>query len=185
MNTLRLFLFAFAVLLLLASCGKEPQASFTMSNPNPSPGEQVTLTNTSINAEDYVWEIDAGVYSTIESPVVIYPTSGTRTIHLTAIKRNKKSYSDQQIVVKQEGKATFWQTTSNYQYNVIVTIGSSSKQITTGVATPTGCDVTGCANFHLAPGTYPYTAAQVSPGTQTWNGNVTITDGGCVTIQLP
>jgi PKD repeat protein len=178
------FLVSFLAVSLFWGCSKEPQASFTISNPNPSPGEQVTLTNTSVNANEYVWEIDAGVYSTLESPVVIYPTSGLRTIHLTAIKRSKKSYSDQEINVKQEGKLTFWQNSSSFVYPVNVTIGTLTRQITNSAAV-TSCDVSNCANFHLQPGTYAYTAAQVSPGVQTWSGNATITDGGCMIIQLP
>jgi hypothetical protein len=184
MKFMRLILLLGVVVFLSGGCTREPQASFTMSNPNPSPGELVTLTNTSTDADDYVWEIDAGVYSTVESPVVVYPTSGTRTIHLTAIKRSKKSYADQDIVVKQEGKVTFWQDASSFAFTVNVTIGSATHQVTAS-SSAASCDVAGCANFHLPPGTYAYTAVQVAPGTQTWNGNVTITDGGCLVVQLP
>ena len=174
-----------SIAIFAASCVKKPEASFTISNPNPSPGEVVTLTNTSVNAKDYVWEIDAGVFSTLESPQVVYPTSGTRTIHLTAIRNNHKSYADQQITVKQEGKVCFWQTTTAFAYPVNVTIGNTTKTISLGLAsTPSACDAGNCANFHLAPGNYTYNAAQQAPGTQTWTGSVTITDGGCLVIGL-
>ncbi|HEY6161371.1 MAG TPA: hypothetical protein VI112_09115 [Bacteroidia bacterium] len=172
--------------ILLSACVKKPEASFTISNANPSPGEVVTLTNTSTNAKDYVWEIDAGVFSTLESPQIVYPTSGTRTIHLTAIKGSHKSYADQQIIVKQEGKVCFWQTTTAFAYPVNVTIGNITKTITLGLAsTPQACDAANCANFHLAPGNYSFTAAQQAPGIQTWNGNITVSDGGCVVVGLP
>ena len=171
-------------LFIFSGCTKTPVASFTMSDPNPSPGELVTLTNTSTNATQYTWEIDAGVYSTIESPVVVYPTSGARTIHLTAINSSKKSYDDQVITVKQEGKVIFWQDQAHFADTVDVHIGTFTRTITNFITT-VSCDAAYSANFHLAPGTYAYTAAQRPPGILTWNGNITITDGGCVQVQLP
>ena len=173
--------------LLFLSCGKPPQASFTVSDLNPWPGQQVTLTNTSTNSLDQTWEIDAGIYSTIESPVVIYPTSGSRTIHLTVYKRNKKSYADQVINVRQAGNAIFWTDQANWiadgGYAINVTVGTSTKTITNYISV-VQCGASFSANYQLAPGTYPYTAAQQSPGVMTWSGNIVITDGNCSNVHL-
>ena len=43
------------------------------------------------------------------------------------------------------------------------------------------CGATGAANFTLNPGTYAYSA---SAGSVTWNGNITVTTGGCSKLQL-
>ena len=172
----------------LASCGKSPQASFTVSDANPWPGQQVTLTNTSTNSLDQTWEIDYGIYSTIESPVVIYPTSGSRTVHLTVYKRNKKSYADQVVNVRQAGKVIFWTDQANWiadgGYAIDVTLGSTNRTVTNYNS------IVDCENpeygavYQLAPGTYLYTAAQQSPGALTWSGNIIITDGGCANVHL-
>lgn len=174
--------------LVFASCGKPPQASFTISNTNPWPGQVVTLTNTSTNTLDQTWEIDVGVFSTQESPEVIYPTSGQRTIHLTVYKRNRKSYADQVINVRQAGKVIFWTNQTNWVadggYPIDVTVGTTTRTVTNYITVVDCENTTNSAVYQLAPGTYPYTAAQQSPGIMTWSGNITITDGGCANVHL-
>ena len=73
-----------------------PIASFTFSPDNPKAGEEVTFTNTSTNAASYLWtftpqaangaRISAESFSsTLENPVVVFPSEGNWSVVLQAI----------------------------------------------------------------------------------------------------
>jgi len=84
------------------------------------------------------------------------------------------------------GKITFWiQSDLGCGENITVNINGTSQKIiyyySDGIGTE--CDVTGCANFTLAPGTYNYSTSSPNGGAN-WNGTVNITAGECINHQL-
>jgi len=82
------------------------------------------------------------------------------------------------------GKATFWTKSDLGCGNITVNINGTTRTINSyysnGIGN--GCDVSGCANFTLSPGSYSYSAS--SSGGMTWNGTVNISANGCNQIQL-
>lgn len=83
----------------LASCTKQPEASFTFSPSALNEGEQVTFTNTSADAESYLWDFGDGTTSEEESPVKTFDRSGSYMVKLTAYsKKEKKEHVFQSVV---------------------------------------------------------------------------------------
>ena len=84
-----------------------------------------------------------------------------------------------------KGSATFWNLTSSSLETVVVLMAdNTSGNITVDYASNPDCGDAGCFTYTAAPGTYSYSAAEVSPGTSTWSGSVTITSKGCTTVKL-
>ncbi|MCB9234210.1 MAG: hypothetical protein H6581_21315 [Bacteroidia bacterium] len=102
----------------------------------------------------------------------------------TAINYNPNATLDDGTCIYQ-GKVTFWQS-GNPSYNVTdVTIGGITRSISLDYAGGIhSCDVSGCANFALSPGTYNYTANEQGFLGTSWSGYVTVTKNGCLLVQL-
>ena len=79
------------------------------------------------------------------------------------------------------GQGMFWIASDLNCGTVNVTINGITRSISQFYASSPPCSSPGCATFDLSPGTYSYTA---SCSGRTWNGNITITTGGCSKIQL-
>lgn len=83
----------------------------------------------------------------------------------------------------QTGKVMFWTKTDHSCGPITVSIAGQtaivSNYFTSG--SPSGCGITGCANFSLPIGNYSFTA---TCGTYNWNGTVPITSDGCFLLQL-
>lgn len=82
------------------------------------------------------------------------------------------------------GNVMFW-TKSSTIGSITVNFNGQVKQITQYQTSgnPSGCGVSGFANYNLAAGTYSYTASSAS-GVQ-WSGNVTVpTNNGCFLQEL-
>ncbi|WP_338793979.1 hypothetical protein V9L05_06630 [Bernardetia sp. Wsw4-3y2] len=85
------FIFLFAALVLV-SCKddeddtkKAPVASFTFSPTSPKVGETVTFTNTSTDAETFVWSATGAAFSSTEkNPTFTFTTEGAVQVTLTA-----------------------------------------------------------------------------------------------------
>ncbi len=183
---------SFLLIILLGiffSCQKQPTAIFTTDKTEYSPGEQIILTNTSIDAKSYKWTISDGQSSVNEH--LIYTLSpnaseGIITFTLEALSRTGKkvSYSSKNVTIKKAtGNVTFWQITNSGYGVTDVTIEGVSSSITdeyTGV--PSSCGASGCAVFNnLSVGDHTFSATD---GTYTWNGTVNITKDGCTKFQL-
>jgi hypothetical protein len=79
------------------------------------------------------------------------------------------------------GNVTFWQETGSGYGITVVNVNGVTSNITSEKASTPECGASGCAVFNqLETGTYDYTA---SDGTDTWAGQVTITEG-CTTLEL-
>lgn len=72
-----------AIAAIFTSCKKEPSASFTYSPENPVQYDVVTFTNTSSDADSYLWEIGSGT-STDASLEVRLLDAGDYIVKLTA-----------------------------------------------------------------------------------------------------
>lgn len=86
-------------LMLLSSCSK-PIASFILDQSNAEAPSTVQLSNTSENADTYNWDFGDGNRSTDPSPEHIFELSGRYKIKLEAIKNNKKSFMEKEIIVE-------------------------------------------------------------------------------------
>ena len=80
------------------------------------------------------------------------------------------------------GRATFWTNSDLGCGSISVTCSSQSGTITSYYSSGTpSCGASGCANFTLPPGTYSFSASCTN---KTWNGTITVTQGGCSTMRL-
>ena len=75
---------SFILLFVLSSCKKEPVASFEFEPNNVKPPVTVNFTNTSVNAEEYLWNFGDGVTSTEENPSHEYTKGGDYEVSLKA-----------------------------------------------------------------------------------------------------
>ena len=89
---------------------------------------------------------------------------------------------------KPNGTVTFWTNTADGVGFVTVTINGTNTNITSDYSSTPSCSANGTATFSLAEGTYNYTAAETTTGTNgtmdTWSGSVTVTSNGCLTMNL-
>ena len=89
MHNLRFSIFFFiAALFFFASCNKEPVASFEFDQNNVRPPVTINFTNTSINAEEYLWNFGDGVTSTETNPSHEYTKGGDYDVSLKAYGEN-------------------------------------------------------------------------------------------------
>lgn len=79
------------------------------------------------------------------------------------------------------GNATFWVQTDLGCGNITVVLNGTSGVISNYYSSNPSCNASGSANFELPAGTYSYSASCTN---LTWNGTITITNGGCSTMQL-
>lgn len=107
MKPLTLTKLSFSLLLLIAgaACSKkdsapissnqppsqspEPMAMFTVSNTDLRAPVAIKFTNTSQNADNYLWEFGDGTSSTEAEPEKVFANGGTYTVKLTASKAGK------------------------------------------------------------------------------------------------
>jgi hypothetical protein len=83
-----------------------------------------------------------------------------------------------------KGAVTFWQDSLASGYDVIVTINATEATISSRLGGVPACHASGCASFSLCPGSHHYTAREVFPGLNTWSGDATATEEGCLVIKL-
>ncbi len=83
--------------------------------------------------------------------------------------------------VPASGNAIFWTRADFGCGNITVTINTESRTSTSFANIAPNCGASNFANFTLPAGTYQYTAR--CTGLE-WNGNITVTSGGCVRQEL-
>ena len=182
------FLPRIIVSLLFAGCEKNgsPKACFTLPHDIVPTNVMVAPDNCSENGVEYLWDDGNGHQVTDFEPVFTYPEAGKYCVTLTAYSENREEKSvvtDSVEVNIPTGKVTFWQNGRvEYYPPVQVTIGNQTETITNyypkGVAT---CDLRGCANFTLPPGTYYFHAWS---GSTAWDNIVDIEQGKCYKLRL-
>ncbi len=85
MNHLRVILYLSTIILLgLSSCKKEPVASFEFDQNNIKPPVTINFTNTSVNAEEFLWNFGDGVTSNELNPSHEYTKGGDYEVSLKA-----------------------------------------------------------------------------------------------------
>ncbi len=166
----------------LSSCQKQPVACFDYEDENPALGNyEYSFTNCSTEATTYEWDFGDGITSTMASPEHGYSNAGTYTVTMTAFSENgrKEDESQTTIHVLGDGYAVFWNSGASH-FIILNLQGEAPAPLSPFNGQPTGC-MSGYP-FHLEEGTYSYTAQEQSPGTGTWSGTVTVTNGGCTQI---
>jgi PKD repeat protein len=105
MKILALLLFSFIIL----SCGdksetfKAPEAAFTIGSNDGKAPEEIKFTNSSTDAEDYVWFFGDGQASEEFSPKHNYKTSGTYTVKLKVFGQGGKDSALTQFTLAPSG----------------------------------------------------------------------------------
>ena len=82
---------------------------------------------------------------------------------------------------RKEGTVTFWQNASSNLGVTEVQVDGRTKSITLDYTSTPDCYASGCASFLLDVGSYNYYATD---GVWEWNGTVSVTKNGCLTMQL-
>lgn len=77
--------------LFLLSCEKSPESSFFVDTDEPEVGQPVLFTNTSHNGDSYEWDFGDGYVSYDSDPSHSYATTGSYTVTLTTISKNRNS----------------------------------------------------------------------------------------------
>lgn len=72
-----------AFITLISSCGSQPTADFKWSPQAPKAGENVTFTNTSLDAKSYSWNFGDMSIGSEANPVHIYKNKGSYIIDLS------------------------------------------------------------------------------------------------------
>ena len=136
-------IFLFATLLLVACKDddkKMPEASFTFSPASPKVGEVVTFTNTSKEADTYVWSAEGAAFnSTEKSPTFTFTTAGEVKVTLTATNDEGSNSTTQTITVTEASTGGGGGTTNpprtyptNYTEGNDAATGRASLRIASG-----------------------------------------------------
>lgn len=87
-----------------ASCTKEPTANINANKTEVEVNEEVSFTNSSQEAESYLWEFGDGTTSTQKEPVKAYSKAGEYTVYLTAYSKNEKKDDRASLIVSVKEK---------------------------------------------------------------------------------
>ena len=102
------------VTLLLASCTPEPIADYKMEVSGEVSPVNVAFTNTSENAETYLWDFGDGQTSNEENPIHTYELWGTFNITLTAMNGDKSTISQQRSITLIEPRRKVIEIVTNF-----------------------------------------------------------------------
>ena len=106
--------FFLGVTLLLASCTPEPTADYKMEVSGEVSPVNVAFTNTSENAETYLWDFGDGQTSNEENPIHTYELWGTFNITLTAMNGDKSTISQQRSITLIEPRRKVIEIVTNF-----------------------------------------------------------------------
>ncbi len=172
---------------LLAACQKQPEAGFTSDKTDYLSGETVHLTNSSKDADHYVWSLPDGTTSDLKDIdwTISNSFTGSQKFSLTAFSRNSKLNNSASLsinVSSPSGSAIFWQITGSGYGTTTVTTNGNTSVITSEYPSAPNCGASGCAVFNnWVVGSYTYSATD---GTNSWNGSFTIQKDVCTRKQL-
>lgn len=184
MKNINLFVLGVAVLaLFLTSCSKQPEACFNIPNGTHYVGDPISITNCSVNADNYEWEDHNGMKTYTEDISYTPSTEGNYTINLKA--SNDNGSSDQLTksfsAVYREGSVIFSaETALTYKIDIYVG-GTFAGTLTSLYDYYPPCGTSGCVTLTLPVGTYSYYATNVNyayPALE-WSGTVTISQDQC------
>jgi len=189
MKSLKLIpLLSLCMIFILTGCQKQPKASYVADKTSYVAGETMYLTNTSIDADHYLWTLpDGQTLTSTDAQCILSPTmaDGTISVELEAFSKNgsKHDIASQTFnVIAAKGNAIFWARAGAGFGTITVTIDGTSDDITGEVASEPACGDAACADFtDLKVGTHNYTATD---GTTTWSGTITVTKDGCTAKEI-
>ncbi len=174
--------------LIIISCQKYPQASFTTDKTQYVAGDTIKLTNTTLYGSTYKWTLPDGQTPTTKDFDFITNElyrSASYEIILEAFSSNGKKtdrITKRVSINAVKGDVLFWQHTNSFFLATEVSINGLTSYITSKYSSTPDCGASGCAVFKgLDVGTYFYTA---SNNFSYWSGNVTVTKGNCLKIEL-
>ncbi len=164
-------------------------ASFTYSpTQNLTAPIKINFTNTSKNAESYLWDFGDGTSSTNTDPIKEFTKAGTFKVKLTAYNKTNSTSSSIDItvnapnVVDNTGTITFWTRNDLKVGKINVTVnGVNQGNITQYHTNGVNCG-SGNVNAKFNAGTYRFKA--VADDGTTWEDNVTFEKGICKTQEL-
>ena len=79
-----ILIIAVAIATIFTSCKKEPTASFTYTPEHPVLNDTLEFTNTSSDANTYLWDFGGTLSSIEKNPKIIALTAGDVVVKLTA-----------------------------------------------------------------------------------------------------
>ncbi len=164
-------------------------ASFTYSpTQNLIAPVRINFTNTSKNAESYLWDFGDGTSSTNTEPIKEFTKAGTFKVKLTAYNKTNSTTSSIDItvnapnVVDNTGTITFWTRNDLKVGKINVTVnGINQGNITQFHTNGVNCG-SGNVNAKFNAGTYRFKA--VADDGTTWESNITFERGVCKTQEL-
>lgn len=112
----------FFLSLVMMACTSN-EVNFTYSPTQPRAGQMVTFTNTSDDAEEWLWSFGDGSTSTLKNPTKTYRKAGTYTIILKA--DNNDSYTHTAQITVLDTIPTFSCTTDSVEKNKTIDIFSA------------------------------------------------------------
>jgi hypothetical protein len=102
------------MIFILTGCQKQPKASYVADKTSYVAGETMYLTNTSIDADHYLWTLpDGQTLTSTDAQFILSPTraDGTISVELEAFSKNGSKYdiaSQTFNVIAAKGNAIFW-----------------------------------------------------------------------------
>lgn len=159
---------------------KDPTSVFTASKTSAMPGESISFTNTSANAEEFVWDFGDGGLSLNPNPTHVYQNGGTYTVTLTSYSQGRK------LSASSTSTITVGYSSGNFQVeaNLVGNWKLSSHSLTHtvgGVSTSTvPSNYISCfyGNNQSLSGNYPFSSTFTAATTPM----ITLSNGGSITV---
>ncbi len=124
----------------------DPSANFNYIS---SGSNQITFTNTSINASAYTWNFGDGNTSSTTNPIHQFPAAGSYTITLTANKCGKQNTTTQTIIVtltdvlSQKYQNNYWTISPNPTTTYISVSSNKNEKLSFKIYNVTGSIIKG------------------------------------------
>jgi hypothetical protein len=173
-------------LLGLTTCTKQPTASFTTDKTEYFAGEMISLSNTSANADAYVWTFPNGKTSGQQDAsfgLTDTARAGDYTFTLKATNKGKKSATASQTVKVKAvtGNLTAWTSNNSVGQITVQVDGVYAGTISNYYQFAPFCNAPGCVNTQLKVGVHTVTAVYASSSS---SGTVNIKKNTCTVFEL-
>lgn len=179
-------IFPLILAVVMPGCQKEPTACFEIEEKaNYYTGEGIRMTNCSVDAYSFIWELPDGQKITDKNIIFTPADPGTYNIGLTALSKSgkKSNYITHSIVAENAtGQIMFWANTEEEIKPITVRIGNSVLgNITLSYMALPDCGSEGCVTVSLPVGNYSFHASDEN---YIWAGSITVLKDECSTMEL-